>query len=84
MNKPSGNVLQLSGIHKSYNIGTPVRYPGVPVNALLDLGFSWRLPVAASVRWSLNATNVLNNEVATFVGTPKIGRLVMTRLQYTF
>ena len=24
MNKPSGNVLQLSGIHKSYNIGTPV------------------------------------------------------------
>ncbi|HPG63473.1 MAG TPA: ATP-binding cassette domain-containing protein, partial [Casimicrobium sp.] len=24
MNKPSGNVLQLAGIHKSYNIGTPV------------------------------------------------------------
>lgn len=73
-----------SGVFNSYNVGTPVRYPGVPVNALLDLGFSWRLPVAASVRWSLNATNVLNNEVPTFVGTPNIGRLVMTRLQYTF
>ncbi|MEP7347111.1 MAG: hypothetical protein ABI877_17710, partial [Gemmatimonadaceae bacterium] len=73
-----------SGVFNSFNIGTPVRYPGVPVNALLDLGMSWKLPFAANVRWSLNVTNVLNNEVATFVGTPAIGRLAMTRLQYTF
>jgi iron complex outermembrane receptor protein len=73
-----------SGVFNSYNVGTPVRYPPVPVNAFLDLGFSWMLPFAANVRWSVNATNVLDNEVATFVGTANIGRLVMTRLQYSF
>ncbi len=73
-----------SGVLNSYNIGTPVPYPPVPVNALLDAGFSWVLPVTGSPRWSLNATNLLNNEVATFVGVPKIGRLIMTRLQYTY
>jgi outer membrane receptor for ferrienterochelin and colicins len=61
-------------------------YPNVPVNAILDLGFSWRLPfaLAQQVTWSLNGTNILNNEVPTFDGTPAIGRLVMTRLQYQF
>jgi iron complex outermembrane receptor protein len=73
-----------SGVFNSFNIGTPVRYPSVPVNAFLDLGFSWKLPVAAQVRWSINGTNILNNKRATFVGTPEMGRLVMTRLQYTF
>jgi len=33
---------------------------------------------------SVNGTNILNNKVATFAGTPQIGRLLMTRLQYTF
>ncbi|MCC6319791.1 MAG: TonB-dependent receptor [Gemmatimonadaceae bacterium] len=73
-----------SGVFNSYGVGTPVRYPAVPVNAFLDLGFSWKLPVASEVRWSINVTNVLNNQKATFVGTPKIGRLALTRLQYTF
>jgi iron complex outermembrane receptor protein len=73
-----------SGVFNSYNIGTPVPYPPVPVNALLDAGFSWVLPVSGSPRWSLNATNLLDNKVATFVGVPKIGRLIMTRLQYTY
>lgn len=73
-----------SGVFNSFNIGTPVRYAPVPVNALLDFGMSWKLPFASNVRWSLNATNVLNNKVPTFVGTPDIGRMAMTRLQYTF
>ena len=34
--------------------------------------------------FSVNATNLFDNKLRTFVGTPKIGRLVMTRLQYTF
>jgi iron complex outermembrane receptor protein len=74
-----------SGVFISY--GNPVgsvRYDPVPVNALLDAGFSWVLPVSGSPRWSLNATNLLDNKVATFVGVPKIGRLIMTRLQYTY
>lgn len=79
------NAFQVnSGVFNSFNINTPVRYPGVPVNALLDAGISWRLPVANEVRWSLNATNLLDNKVPTFVGTAPIGRLLLTRLQYTF
>jgi iron complex outermembrane receptor protein len=73
-----------SGVFNSYNIGTPVRYPAVPVNAFIDLGMSWKLPVAQNVRWSINVQNVLDNEKATFVGVPAIGRLALTRLNYTF
>ena len=73
-----------SGVLNSYNIGTPVPYAPVPVNALLDAGVSWVVPFAGSPRWSLNATNLLDNKVATFVGVPKIGRLIMTRVQYQF
>jgi hypothetical protein len=73
-----------SGVLNTYNIGTPVPYPWVPVNAFLDAGFSWRLPIAQQVRWSLNAQNLLNNEVATFPGVAPQGLLVTTRVQYTF
>ncbi|HEY0996805.1 MAG TPA: TonB-dependent receptor, partial [Gemmatimonadaceae bacterium] len=73
-----------SGVFNSYNVGTPVRYGPVPVNALLDLGMSWRIPFNPGVRWSLNATNILDNQVPTFVGVPAIGRLIMTRVSYSF
>jgi len=73
-----------SGVFNSYNIGTPIPYAPVPVNAFLDAGFSWVLPVARAPRWSVNASNLLNNKVATFVGVPQIGRLLLTRLQYTY
>jgi hypothetical protein len=32
----------------------------------------------------LNATNLLDNQVASFVGVPKIGRMIMTRIAYTY
>jgi hypothetical protein len=37
-------------------------------------------------RWlvGINATNILNNERASFAGVPDIGRLVLTRVQYSF
>lgn len=61
-------------------------YPAVPVNAFLDLGFSWRLPVRGSqqITWSINGTNILDNKRATFAGVPEIGRMIMTRIQYAF
>jgi hypothetical protein len=34
--------------------------------------------------WALNVTNLLNNERPTFAGVPAIGRLAITRLQYSF
>jgi len=73
-----------SGVFNSYNVGTPVRYPRVPVNAFLDVGFSWKLPVAQNVRWSLNVQNVLGNEVQSFVGVAPVGRFGTTRVSYTF
>ena len=73
-----------SGVFNSYNIGTPVPYSSVPVNALLDIGASWVLPMDGTPRWSVNATNLLDNKVATFVGVPRIGRMVMTQLRYSF
>jgi iron complex outermembrane receptor protein len=74
-----------SGVFNSY--GLPIGsapYPPVPVNAFLDAGFSWVLPVNGAPRWSLNATNLLDNQVASFVGVPKIGRMIMTRIAYTY
>jgi iron complex outermembrane receptor protein len=74
-----------SGVFNSYGLPLgSIPYPPVPVNALLDAGFSWVLPVAGSPRWSLNATNLLDNKVPTFVGVPAIGRLIMTRVQYQY
>lgn len=73
-----------SGVLNSFNVGTPTRYPGIPVNAFLDLGFSWKLPVAQNVRWSLNVQNVLGNEVQSFVGVAPVGRFGTTRVSYTF
>lgn len=73
-----------SGVFNSYNVGTPVRYDRVPVNTFLDLGFSWKLPVAQNVRWSLNIQNVLDNQVQSFVGVAPVGRFGTTRVSYTF
>lgn len=73
-----------SGVFNSYNLSTPVPYPPVPVNALLDASMSWVLPVRGSPRWSVSATNILDNRVPTFVGVPAIGALIMTRIQYSY
>ncbi len=76
-----------SGVFNSYGLGgatNPVRYDPVPVNAFIDLGFSWKLPVAQNVRWSLNVQNVLDNQVQSFVGVAPVGRFGTTRVSYTF
>ncbi len=74
-----------SGVFNSYGLPAGSQaYPPVPVNAFLDAGFSWVLPVNGAPRWSLNATNLLDNQVASFVGVPKIGRMIMTRIAYTY
>lgn len=60
-------------------------YDGVPSNNVFDVNFSYRLPFGAQdVLWSVNATNVLDRKVRYFPGSPEIGRMVVTRLQYSF
>jgi iron complex outermembrane receptor protein len=51
---------------------------------LLDAGFSFRPAILGGALWAINATNLLDKRHTEFVGGGEIGRLVMTRLQYTF
>lgn len=69
----------------AYPVNSGVYVGDVPVNAFLDASVAWRLPLPGqSVTWSITGTNITNNKRVTFIGTPEIGRLVMTRLQYSF
>ncbi len=52
---------------------------------VLDLQASWRPPVGVrNMLISATMTNVLNHAYATFVGVPKLGRLLLTKVSYTF
>ncbi len=60
-------------------------YDGVPSNNVFDVSFTYRLPFGAQeLLWSVNGTNVLDRKVRYFPGSPEIGRMVVTRLQYSF
>jgi len=77
-----------SGLFNSFNPNTDpvgaVAYAPLPANTLIDVGASWRLPFATNMTWSLNVSDLLDTRVATFVGVPEIGRLIATRVRYTF
>ena len=60
-------------------------YEPVPVNAQLDLGVSKRFDIGGQrALFAVNVQNLLDREVRSFPGVAQMGRLVMTRLQYTF
>lgn len=60
-------------------------YENVPEAFVFDAQLSKRFNLAdKKLTWSLNAQNLFDNRVRTFPGAPEIGRLVMTRIQYTF
>lgn len=60
-------------------------YENVPEAFIMDAQLSKRFDLGAQkLTWSLNATNLFDNRVRTFPGVPEIGRMIMTRLQYTF
>ncbi|MFM8909384.1 MAG: hypothetical protein ACKOH8_02190, partial [Gemmatimonadota bacterium] len=73
-----------SGVYNSYNVGTPIAYAEVPENLFFDAGVSMKLPFLANARWSLNGQNLLDNRVNSFIGVPAVGRMVTTRISYTF
>jgi outer membrane receptor for ferrienterochelin and colicins len=80
----SGLSFELRGRYaNAFPVNSGVYVGNVPVNAFVDAQFSWRLPFPGrSVTWSITGTNILNNKRVTFIGTPDIGRLIMTRVQY--
>ncbi len=60
-------------------------YENVPEAVTFDALVSKRFNVGSQrLLWSVNASNIFDNRVRTFPGVPQIGRLVMTRLQYSF
>jgi len=59
-------------------------YPAVQTQVLFDASASWRLPIQPKVTWSVSISNINDQRLPTFVGTAPIGRLAMTRLQWTF
>lgn len=66
--------------------GERYSYAGVPVAALVDIGVNKRFNVAGAREflWSINGTNIFDNKRRSFPGSPEIGRMVVTRLQYQF
>lgn len=62
------------------------RYDEVESATVFDLGFNYRLPFAGAkeVMISVNGTNIFDQGYRTMPGAPLIGRLFLTRLQYSF
>jgi iron complex outermembrane receptor protein len=75
-----------SGLFNSFNPNPTggAAYAPIPASTLIDVGASWRLPFAQNMNWSVNVSDLLDTRVATFVGVPQIGRLIATRIRYTF
>ncbi len=63
----------------------PVLAPGVDDFFLLDVNIGYDLySVAPGLRIDASVQNLLDNEHREFVGAPKIGRMAMARLNFTF
>lgn len=71
-----------------YNSGFPMNsgvYIGdVDPYTLLDASVGYRLPFAKGALFSISAQNLLNAKHSQFVGAPVLGRMVLTRIQYSF
>lgn len=60
-------------------------YEDVPEAFIMDAQVSKRFEMGGRrFLWSVNAQNMFDNRVRTFAGVPEVGRLIMTRVQYSF
>jgi iron complex outermembrane receptor protein len=69
------------------NSGVYVTPPGETTDSygVVDVQGNWRPPIGVrNMLITASVTNLFNKGYATFVGVPKIGRLVLTRVSYTF
>ena len=72
----------LNSLGSPPNSASTALYPSVPAYTLADVGASFRL--AKKTTMAITVSNLLDTRVATFVGTPQIGRLIMTRFRWEF
>jgi iron complex outermembrane receptor protein len=68
----------------AFSVSSPAYVGRVAAYAVFDAGAGIRLPMARETWLSLDALNLLDHRHAEFVGTPEIGRLLMSRLSVTF
>jgi iron complex outermembrane receptor protein len=80
----TGGFPAATGVYNSYNQSTPIPYDEVPANLFIDAGFSVSVPWLQNTRWAVNAQNLLDNRVNSYIGVPEVGRMITTRLSYTF
>jgi outer membrane receptor for ferrienterochelin and colicins len=60
-------------------------YENVPEAFTVDARVTKRFNLGENkLTWTLNAQNMFDNRIRTFPGAPEIGRMVMTRIQYSF
>jgi iron complex outermembrane receptor protein len=53
--------------------------------AVVDVQGTWRPPIGSrNLLFSANVQDLLNKHYATFVGVPRMGRVLLTKLTYTF
>jgi iron complex outermembrane receptor protein len=69
---------------KGFPANSGVYIGDVPSYSVLDAGVSFRPAMFNGAMLSVNATNLLDNDHIEFVGGAMIGRLILTRLQYSF
>ena len=82
---PVNSAVFVTGTELTAPDGSKYRYQQPPTAMFLDAQVTLRLPqVARGALLSVGGTNLLDNEVVMFAGVPEIGRLLMTRLQFTF
>jgi iron complex outermembrane receptor protein len=61
------------------------RYNDIEAATIVDLGFNWRFqPARNEVLFSVRADNVFDKKYRTMPGTPELGMMLVTRLQYSF
>jgi hypothetical protein len=68
----------------AFSVSSPAYVGRVDAFAVFDAGVGVRLPRMGETWLSLDALNLFDHEHAEFVGTPEIGRLLMSRLSVTF
>lgn len=61
------------------------RYDDIKAATVFDLGFNYRFsPAGKSALFSIRADNLFDTKYRTMPGTPELGMMLVTRLQYSF
>jgi outer membrane receptor for ferrienterochelin and colicins len=83
---PVNSGVYATGVdYRDANTGLTYRYDDIESATILDVGLNWRfLQGGRDFLFSVRADNVLNEKYRTMPGTPALGTMVITRLQYSF